>query len=270
MNRILCSTGALIGKPNGYDYNLLPEAAEKLECDGFELMFDNWEDLDDAERVLKSTGKPFPVLHTEKRVGDLISRSAPGDTEAALEAFEVNCSFAKKMGCEKLVLHLWSGMDSDKYLPHNMLMYRTMRSTAERFGLQLTVENVVCSFFDPMTHLKTLLAFFPDISFTFDTKMADFHGQIDDIYAPENSDIWQHTSHLHVNDRSGGVKDWKALRTLHIGEGHIDIVRFIGFVKETGYGGDITLEATSFREDGSIDIDGMNRSIRSVREMLLE
>ena len=269
MNRILCSTGALIGKPNGYDYTLLPGAAEKLECDGFELMFDDWDDLADAERVLRGiearTGKPFPVLHIEKKVGDLISRNAPGDTEEAAAAFEKNCSFAKRIGAEKLVLHLWSGMDSDKYLPHNMLLYRRLRETAESMGLLLTVENVVCSFFDPMTHMRTLLEFFPDMSFTFDTKMADFHGQLDGIYLPANRNIWEHTVHLHVNDRAGEAGDWKALRTLHIGEGHIDIARFMRFVRETGYGGDITLEATSFREDGSIDIESMNRSISRVR-----
>ena len=38
MNQILCSTGAIIGKPNNNDYRLLREYAPKLECDGFELM----------------------------------------------------------------------------------------------------------------------------------------------------------------------------------------------------------------------------------------
>lgn len=35
---ILCSTGALIGKPNGRDYRLLESLSEKLNCDGFEFM----------------------------------------------------------------------------------------------------------------------------------------------------------------------------------------------------------------------------------------
>ena len=38
MNRILCSTGALIGRPNGRDYTLLNECAKRLDCDGFEFM----------------------------------------------------------------------------------------------------------------------------------------------------------------------------------------------------------------------------------------
>lgn len=37
MNKILCSTGAIIGKPNNNDYRLLKEYAPRLECDGFHL-----------------------------------------------------------------------------------------------------------------------------------------------------------------------------------------------------------------------------------------
>lgn len=38
MNQLLCSTGALIGRPNGRDYRLLGGLSKKLECDGFEFM----------------------------------------------------------------------------------------------------------------------------------------------------------------------------------------------------------------------------------------
>ena len=48
MNRILCSTGAVIGRPNGRDITLLNKFQEQLECDGYEfLMYDTWyEELD--------------------------------------------------------------------------------------------------------------------------------------------------------------------------------------------------------------------------------
>ena len=49
MNRILCSTGALIGRPNGRDYRLLEECVRRLECDGFEfMMYSTWYDQADA------------------------------------------------------------------------------------------------------------------------------------------------------------------------------------------------------------------------------
>ena len=43
MHRILCSTGALIGRPNGRDFRLLYGAADRLRCDGFEfMMYESW------------------------------------------------------------------------------------------------------------------------------------------------------------------------------------------------------------------------------------
>ncbi len=36
MCKILCSTGALIGKPNNRDYKLLKDLSKQLTCDGFE------------------------------------------------------------------------------------------------------------------------------------------------------------------------------------------------------------------------------------------
>ncbi|MBR1764787.1 MAG: hypothetical protein IJ746_05275 [Ruminococcus sp.] len=119
MNRILCSTGALIGRPNGRDYTLLNECAKRLECDGFEfMMYDDWYDrIDETATFLRDFPKPFPVFHVEKNVGDLISRNESGDTEKALGLFEMNCVLAQKIGSEKLVLHLWSGLDSDKDFP---------------------------------------------------------------------------------------------------------------------------------------------------------
>lgn len=43
MNEILCSTGALLGRPNGRDYRQLDRMAERLTCDGFEFMiYGSW------------------------------------------------------------------------------------------------------------------------------------------------------------------------------------------------------------------------------------
>ena len=38
MRQILCSTGALIGRPNGRDYRLLRQFCPQLDCDGFEFI----------------------------------------------------------------------------------------------------------------------------------------------------------------------------------------------------------------------------------------
>ena len=57
MHRILCSTGALIGIPNGRDFRLLSGCAENLRCDGYEFMmyaswYPEWEALVDFLRAL--------------------------------------------------------------------------------------------------------------------------------------------------------------------------------------------------------------------------
>ena len=116
MNRVLCSTGAIIGRPNGRDFTLLSKYQERIDCDGYEfLMYDSWyEKIDDIRRFMQTFSTPVPVFHVEKSVGDLISRNGEGDTEKAVELFNVNCLLAKDLGSSKLVLHLWSGLDSDK------------------------------------------------------------------------------------------------------------------------------------------------------------
>ena len=270
MNRILCSTGAIIGRPNGRDITLLSKCRERLECDGYEfLMYDTWyEKIDEIRNVVLAVSAPVPVFHVEKTVGDLISRNKDGDTERALELFDINCSLAKELGAEKLVLHLWSGLDSDKNMPHNIACYKFLRKIADDYGLDLTVENVVCNNGDPMSHLIVLAGIYPDIQFTFDTKMAAFHNQLDSLYKEENRYLFENIRHIHVNDYCGGYKDWKNLNTLHIGDGHIDFDKLFDFLNQMRYQGDFTVEATSFDENGTIDFDALNRNFRKIREYL--
>ena len=114
MNRILCSTGAVIGRPNGRNIYLLEECVPKLNCDGFEfMMYSTWYGkADEVKKAALRTGASFPVFHVEKQVGNCISRNGEGDTEKAIELFYINCRIAKELGSKLLVLHLWSGLDS--------------------------------------------------------------------------------------------------------------------------------------------------------------
>lgn len=158
MNRVLCSTGALIGPPNGWDFALLRAYADKLECDGYEfLMYGAWhENADDLRRLLKNFPASIPVFHVEKRVGDLISRNEAGDAETALKLFQRNCALARDIEVEKLVVHLWGGLDSDKDIAHNFAYYKYLREISDSYGLVLTVENVVCNERSPMYHMRSL------------------------------------------------------------------------------------------------------------------
>lgn len=268
MNRILCSTGALIGRPNGRDFTLLKDFLPHLECDGLEfMMYDTWYDkIEQITDFMLNLPTPCHVFHIEKSVGDLISRNVGNDTEKAIDLFEVNCQLAKTLGSETLVLHLWGGLDSDKNIRHNIKYYSVLRSIADKYNIRLTVENVVCNHADPMTHMAALAKAYPDIQFTFDTKMAAFHNQIDALYEPSNQWIANHIFHFHINDYGGGYKEWSKLNTLHIGNGHIDFDKLFDFTDKIGYSGDYTVEATSFDEYGIINFDALNSDFGRIRD----
>lgn len=232
MKHILCSTGALIGRPNGRDWRLLEKFTPKLRFDGYEFMvYDSWYDrLDEVVRDVARLGLNIPTL---------------------------------------LVLHLWNGRISDSHIDNNIEGCKRLEPLAASFGLCLTVENVVCNCRDPMCHIDRLAAE-TDVCFTFDTKMAAFHCQLDDIFAPERACLWhdRRIRHIHINDYAGGYMDWQNLRTLHPGQGNIDFARFFSSLKDMSYSGDFTIEATSFDQSGEVDLDALNRDYEYVRDCL--
>lgn len=267
MNPILCSTGCLIGRPNGRNIRLLESCIDRLECDGFEFMlYSDWyERLSEITAYLKSLPTTFPTMHCEKHIGEALSSGLPEDREEAFRRFLLNCELAEALGSERLVLHLWDGLASDSHIERNLEAYGRLRETAGEHGLELTVENVVCNRRDPWAHWLELLERYPDVSFTFDTKMAAFHEQLELLYRPENAWVGRHVHHLHVNDYGGGYKDWANLKTLHIGRGKLDFAPFFAWMRQEHYNGYLTVEATSFGADGSIDFESLNRSIRTIR-----
>lgn len=112
---------------------------------------------------------------------------------------------------------------------------------------------------------------YPDIHFIFDTKMAAFHEQLPLIYEKEYDWLWTggHIRHLHVNDYGGGYMDWANLRTLPIGDGHIDFAEFFRFLRQKKYEGDFTVEATAFaKESGEVDTGMLNRCFSAIRGCL--
>lgn len=264
MHRILCSTGALIGRPNGRNIRLMDSCVENLTCDGFEfMMYSTWYDsLPEMLPYLRSLPAVFPTMHCEKGIGERISE---GDAAGALDIFTRNCEIAGEIGAGKLVLHLWNGITSDQHFERNLEACENLMEIADRYNILLTVENVVCNNKDPMTHLLELSAAYPTLQFTYDTKMAQFHRQIDELYKPENRFMAERIAHLHINDFHGGYMDWGSLRTLHMGDGDIDFVTFLSFMKQNRYAGDFTIEATSFDGDGVIDFIRLNETFTRLR-----
>lgn len=272
MNEILCSTGALIGKPNGRDYRLLKELSRQLTCDGFEfMMYNSWyEEWEPLLAALEEMALHIPVMHCEKHIGEAISRNEAGDLYQALFRFEKNCIIAGRIGAQKLVIHLWDGITSDQNFQNNLRFYADLEAMAEEYSLDLLVENVVCNRENPMKHWCELAAEYPDIHFVFDTKMAAFHEQLPLLYEKEYEWLWtgDHIRHLHINDYGGGYMEWGKLKTLPIGDGHIDFEEFFCFLKQKSYTGDFTVEATAFdRETGHVDTAMLNRCFEKIRKM---
>lgn len=126
----------------------------------------------------------------------------------------------------------------------------------------------MCAERDPIRHFEALAWLDPDAHFTWDTKMAAFHGQTEALYQPENAWLWKHIRHMHINDYAGGYRDWEHLKTLHPGRGTVDFDRLFQFLPTAGYQGDFTVEATSFLPDGVIHWEELNRTFDHLRALI--
>ena len=276
MSRILCSTGAIIGKASSDNFALLKRLSKELTCDGFEFIIEfhmyeaEYEDVEEQKRLLKELSLCIPVVHCDKIIGEYISIGGEEKTAEAYRLFEINCDFANGIGAEKLVLHLWGGMASDGQIENNIAAYSRLREIADRYGLDLLVENVVCNTENPMKHLQELREAYPDIHFLFDTKMAAFHEELDLLYEKEYEWLWKegHIHHYHVNDYAGGYMDWAKLSALPVGTGKLDFERFLAFLRSTGYDGDITTEGVAFDDEGNVDVELLNRQFTYIRERM--
>jgi sugar phosphate isomerase/epimerase len=288
MRNIYCSTGALIGRPNKRDYRLLEKFAPELDCDGFELLvYDTWyPEVDELIETVKGFDLSIPVVHCEKSLSEKLSGArawyddagyhyeemSPEEDEesvkAAIKEFEINLKIAKGLGADKMVFHLWNGIVSDKNIERNAERFGIFKEMAEEAGILLMVENVICNEHDPMYDMDVVYKLFPDVSFVYDTKMAEFHGQTMKVFEPEWDWMFkeEHIKHLHLNDYGGGIKDWSNLKVLPIGKGHVDFGSFFVQLCKYGYDGDCTVESTAFDKTGKVDIDMLNRCFKRIRE----
>lgn len=289
MNRILCSTGAILGKANNNDYTLLKEYAPKLNCDGFELLMTNswYPVLDDVISKVKSYGFSIPVVHAQKSLGEALCGMTTTYSEGRFhdyvmtreedeekykegtDRFLLNLKLAEQVGAEKIVLHLWNGDVSDKNIEKNVERFGTWKKLADKTGIELLVENVICNVKDPLYNMELVAKAYKDAGFVYDTKMAEFHGQTMKIFEPDHKWLlgeWR-IRHLHVNDYGGGYMDWAHMNTLAIGEGKINFEAFFNSFSEYSYKGDYTVESTALFKSGEVDLDMLNRCFEKIREI---
>ncbi len=272
MGKILCSTGALLGRPNGRDFTLLPALEEKLNCDGLELMFyDSWYDQQDALfSTLTKLEKPLCVFHAEKNICGKLCSDDPQEVKTALDHFTINCAFAAALHIDTMVFHLWDGWMDDTQLLAALARYPDLNAIAREHRILLTIENIVTKQRDPLYYCRLLLQQHPNAVFTYDTKMAAFHLQEASLYESDNAAFSAAIRHLHINDYVGGYMDWPQFKTRHIGEGRVDFGTLFRFLKSIPYTGYFTTEATSFDKTGTIDLLKLNQTLSHLKNYAQE
>ena len=262
MNKVLCSTGTFIGRLNNFDYKLIGPYSGRINCDGYEMMIEPFwntaEQLREIAGCVAGFNLNFETLHADKSIGDLISRNESGDLNEALRRFDLNCETASKIGAKLVVLHLWGGSASDKNIDFNIKVFETLLEIAERYGVTITVENVVCNTRSPLEHLCALYKIYGDrVKFIIDVRHAEFHKSLKKICETEY--LWKNVLHTHIADYKGGYMDWTKLRpVLRPGTGDVDFTYFFDFLKRIKYEGSLTLEAGARNADGTMTDDSFS------------
>ncbi|MBO7293044.1 MAG: sugar phosphate isomerase/epimerase, partial [Clostridia bacterium] len=204
----------------------------------------------------------------EKRIGELVGLGGEENLCEAERRFLVNCRVAERLGADTMVLHLWNGLPSDFAFPRHLEAYDSFARLAREHGLTLTVENVVCAAGDPLSHFLALAERYPDVAFTYDTKMAAFHRQETALFEPPYSGvIFPRVRHIHFNDYGGVPGDFSRLAVLHLGEGYLDLAGIARHLIDLGYGGTVTLECSCMCPDGSLLPERMNASLAMARRL---
>ena len=263
-NPIYLSTGAFIGRKNGRNYRLALEFADQIISDGYEfLIFDDfYENIDKIVNDYRSAKLNIPVVHVEKQIGDLLGGSIEEYTKSK-ELFTFNCDIATRLDSKKVILHAWGYPASDSNPDLTCERLSEFTNIANQFSVDLLVENVLCTHNDPLPFLQKIHTVLPDIKFIIDTRHAQFHRELEKI---PDSDIMQNVRHIHINDYSGGYKEWNRLNPiLQPGNGDVNWIVFFEKLKQQRYIHSITLEAPSMLEYG-VDIKTLNNSLEFIRQ----
>jgi sugar phosphate isomerase/epimerase len=244
--RILCSTGAVTYYPMRADYRLVADARE-LPAGGFELsIYTNW--LDGDETVgddLTALRLPIETAHAEKAIGARLSEG-DGDAAARLEA---NARLAARLGARLLVLHLWELPIGDRHLERNLQLLPACADAVEGHDLTLGIETIPCSVGSPLTNVARAVERDPRCVAVLDTEFLALHGELE--HAPYAG---LPVGHVHLKDFAGAIRRGDPRRRYLLpGEGSLDLDGFLARLREQGYDGAVTLEASAVDPDGELD-----------------
>ena len=267
--QILCSTGTIVGRINGFDHRLIIRYRNEICADGFELMMQKayYGNLSAMATDLDRADINIPLIHFEKDITALLGLGSEEDKREGIRIFEENVEVAQAVGAKGAVFHLWDGRFDQTHLNRGITLLETLYEICEKRGVELLVENVPCRTSPYETILK-ISNIYPLARFTFDTRHADFLGEINRF---TESSVWNtKIGHIHVSDHCGQTVPgmWGVTRPiLHPGEGNIDFCAL--FDSMPPYSGEtVTLESPVMLPDGTNDLDKLNSSLSFIREKI--
>ena len=273
MPKLLCSTGALVGRICNYDFSLIGNHIPKLIEDGlisgmeFMMIPYYYDHLDAVTKTVIQSHAPAPIIHCEKDVGVLLSDCTTDSTNKSLELFKINCETGQKIGSDKMVFHLWGGVKSDFNVNYNISTLDKFIDIAKAHNLTLLIENIPCTTYSGMQNWLKILTTFPSLDFTFDTRFGAFHDEIKTILT--SNIVWNHIKHIHISDYSSYPRDFSKIRPiLHPGEGVIDFDYIFSSLKTKNYDKTITLESPVMQPYG-IDLEKLKKSLLYLKTNLL-
>src|SRR5262245_18882436 len=122
---------------------------------------------------------------------------------------------------------------------------------------------------DPLTIVRRALDMDERCKVALDTEFLASHDQV--VPALDADWLWERGAvvHVHINDYNGTMHTPDNRRQyLHPGEGDIDFPAFFKRLGERGFEGNISLEASVVRLDGSVDMQKLQGSLARLRELV--
>ncbi|MGB3305993.1 MAG: TIM barrel protein [Thermomicrobiales bacterium] len=268
---LLCSTGAISRFTDINDHRRFARMGAGLESDGLEVMiFSPWYGrLDEIAADFDPFAIRIPATHAEKNLGPHLASDDPAIVAATLEHYSENCRFTHLLGGDRTVLHLWGLPESDRVLDRMLVMLPELVDRAAEHDVQLAVESIPCLVDDPLTNIKRVLEADPRSRVALDTEFLSMHDQLDAVLDADW--LWADNAvvHVHVKDFLDPRNvDPTKRRYLHPGEGQIDFPSWFTRLAARGYDQTISLESPANREDGTIDTDKINASLRYLRSLI--
>ena len=264
--KILCSTGTLVGRANGYNHRIVTENHKNIDADGFELMMlcAYYERLSEVIRDFEKADVNVETIHFEKNITALLGLGNLEDRAEGLRIFRTNAMAGKEIGAKTAVFHLWDGRFSPEQTESVLTLLEVLYEICEENGVTLMVENVPARVPSAYENVAEAARRYPHARFTFDTRHAHVMGQCETFF---ESPLWVRIGHIHVSDYSGETvpEMWGVTRPiLHPGEGIIDFDALFAAMPPF-HGDTVTLESPVMHRDGTVDIPKLSRSLQALK-----